>query len=881
LAPALMHIVFVSTELDPVIPGGAGTVIAEVGRRLIAAGHSVEVLLIGEEPHEAPAPGLPVRWVAPGVTDSLAPTQHQANARAAAEALAALPTQPDLVEFQDFGGLGHWALMRRVGLELTRTPIMVRMHGPIGMVLDRVGLSPDASRVLRAAEQEAFAMADAVIAPSQSMARLLRDRYAVGAERIRIGEPPVPAVVPYHSAPAEGPEIVSYGRLGEEKGSVDLVQAAVPLLMTHPAAVLRFVGADGWRIDTGESISNHLAGLVPESVRDRVRFEGPIDRRRLGEAVSTAWFAVFPSRFESFCLAAHEVRALGVPIIVPQRPEFRPYFGYATGALVYDTTVAGLSETMQLLVDRPDMRAAMRQSPLPRYGDPLTPYMPLVPRHKRTQSGLATAALRRLEAAGRPLPTPPPRSRQLADRALDALPESIATILESRPENPPAVRRWRHRRAATAWVREWMNETADGRYPEPSSPAVSVVIPCFNQGMFVHDAIRSVFRQSLDSWEIIVVDDGSTDPETKTVLRALTYPRTRLIRQRNQGLSAARNAGIAAARGRFIVPLDADDELAPAFLACTVEALEAAPGAAFAHTWTRLFGNQNLIWVDRPYNPYQLLLSTSVVGCALIRTEALRAVGGYDTERRAGNEDWDLWLRLLESGWGQVEVSRPLFRYRQHGISMSVTTEARFEEARREIARAHPALYDPEALAARKAEWYPWVSVVVAAGDDPGMLAAQTLDDLEVIVVGGPDERLAAVCRTREWPLRPGGNALAAGVAAARGKFLIDWRPVSDAGPELLSELASHLEDDPDAYAAAVESGRHPTLWRRWSLLDPRAGPDRLAKAGTRGAGPAFVETEYRGAFPHPRWSIDPDAFRLSVYQVRPETEGRFPDWLP
>jgi glycosyltransferase involved in cell wall biosynthesis len=876
-----MYIVFVSTELDPVIPGGAGTVIAEVGRRLIAAGHSVEVLVVAEEPVDTPAAGLPFRWIAPGEPDSLAPTQHQANARAAAGAVAALPTHPDLVEFQDFGGLGHWALMRRVGLELTRTPIMVRMHGPIGMVLDRVGTPPDVKRALRAAEQEAFTMADAVIAPSQSMARLLRDRYGVEAARIRIGEPPVPALSPRPAAPAQEPEILAYGRLGEEKGSVDLVRAALPLLEAAPAAVLRFVGADGWRIETGESLSSFLADLVPESVRDRVRFEGSIDRSNLGEAVSTAWFAVFPSRFESFCLAAHEVRALGVPIIVPQRPEFRPYFGYATGALVYDTTVAGLTEAMRLLIDRPGMREAMRRAPLPVYGDPLAPYTPLTPRHKRTQSGLATAALRRMEAAERPLPIPPPRRRQLGDRALDALPESVAAVFEHRPENPPAVRRWRRRRAAQAWVREWMSETRDGRYPGVPNPEVSIVIPCFNQGMFIHDAIRSVFRQSFESWEIIVVDDGSTDPGTKAVLRALAYPRTRLIRQRNQGLSAARNAGIAAARGRFVVPLDADDELAPAFLACTVEALEAAPEAAYAHTWTRLYGNQDLIWVDRPYNPYQLLLSTSVVGCALIRAEVLRAVGGYDIGRRAGNEDWDLWLRLLEAGWGQVEVPRPLFRYRQHGISMSVSTEARFEEARLEIARAHPALYHPDALAARKAEWYPWVSVVVAADEDHGMLVAQTLDDLEVIVVGGPDRELAAICRARGWSIRPGGAGLDTAVAAARGKFLIDWRPVSDAGPDLLSELAAHLEDDEEAYGAAVEAGRHPTLWRRWSLLDPRAGPDRLAKAGTRGTGPPMDEGDYRGAYPHPRWSIDPDAFRLPVYQVRPETEGRFPDWLP
>ena len=131
-------------------------------------------------------------------------------------------------------------------------------------------------------------------------------------------------------------------------------------------------------------------------------------------------------------------------------------------------------------------------------------------------------------------------------------------------------------------------------HPAVEEPAVTVVIPCFNQGRFLHDAIRSVFRQAYDSWEIIVVDDGSTEPHTKAVLRSLGYPRTRIIRQRNQGLPAARNAGMSAARGRYLVPLDADDELGFAFLPGTVDALERNPTAAFAHTWTRLFGNQDL-----------------------------------------------------------------------------------------------------------------------------------------------------------------------------------------------------------------------------------------------------------------------------------------------
>ncbi|MDH3605483.1 MAG: glycosyltransferase, partial [Acidimicrobiia bacterium] len=626
------------------------------------------------------------------------------------------------------------------------------------------------------------------------------------------------------------------------------------------------------------SVQEHLSSLIPEAVADRVHFEPPIDRAQLGTAMAGGWVAVFPSRFDTFGSAVHECRRLGLPVIVPQRPEFAAFFSSRTGALVYDTTVEGLRSALAEILEHPELRSFLADAPGPEYPDPLSPYTPHTPRHTRTQAGLATAALSRMRAAA--TSNAPETPKPMSDRLLDALPESAAGWLESRDLDSPAVRRWRRRRAAGAWEREVM-ERSWRTHPELSDPAVSIIIPCFNQGQFLHDAIRSVLRQTYDSWEIIVVDDGSTDPETAAVLRALHYPRTRIVRQRNRGPSAARNAGVAIARGTYLVPLDADDELGLAFLSATVSALEGRPDAGFAHTGTRLFGHQNLVWVDRPYNPYQLLLSLSIVGCALIRTEAMRAVGGYDEALRQGNEDWDLWVRFLEHGWGQVEVARPLFRYRQHGITSTVRTEARFEQARLEMARDHPALYQPEALRAMKAEWYPWVSVVVDDSSSEELLESQSLDDLEIVYVGSELGPWAGLCSRRGWPLRAGGSGLESAVRLSRGKFLIDWRPVTDAGPQLLEELASLLEDDVDAYGCAVEAGCHPVLWRRWSLLDPGADPHRLAKTGTRGAGPAVAEADYLGAFPHPRWAIDPGDFETPLYRVRPEVEGRFPQWLP
>src|SRR5215217_8951250 len=107
---------------------------------------------------------------------------------------------------------------------------------------------------------------------------------------------------------------------------------------------------------------------------------------------------------------------------------------------------------------------------------------------------------------------------------------------------------------------------------------VSVIIPCYNQAHFLSEAIQSVLAQSYPHFEIIVVDDGSTDTTSQVASR---YPEVRCIRQNNQGLSGARNSGFAQSKGSYLVFLDADDRLLPGALETGLECLKAHPECAF------------------------------------------------------------------------------------------------------------------------------------------------------------------------------------------------------------------------------------------------------------------------------------------------------------
>ena len=208
--------------------------------------------------------------------------------------------------------------------------------------------------------------------------------------------------------------------------------------------------------------------------------------------------------------------------------------------------------------------------------------------------------------------------------------------------------------------------------PSPASPVVSVVIPCFNLGAYLDEAVASVRAQTWQDFEIVVVDDGSTDDDTRVRLDRVTAPRTRVLRLPHRGLAAARNAGIAATTGRYLCALDADDLLEPTFLEKTVSVLDNDPDTTFVSAWLRAFGAEEWDWRPERCDLVALLKEDTVLTAALVRRDAVDAVGGYDTAMPAqGDEDWDLWLTLVERGSRGRILREPLFRYRRRPGSMS------------------------------------------------------------------------------------------------------------------------------------------------------------------------------------------------------------------
>ena len=250
-----------------------------------------------------------------------------------------------------------------------------------------------------------------------------------------------------------------------------------------------------------------------------------------------------------------------------------------------------------------------------------------------------------------------------------------------------------------------------GERGQLTQAAFTVVIPAYNEEAFVGDAIRSVLGQSRPDFELIVVDDGSTD-RTAEVVGGFSDPRLRLVRQPNRGLAASLNRGIAAGNAPYVALLDADDMWMPNFLQRMGKALDDDPGAGFAYTeawWLdqqqgRFFRRSTSQYMGAPRVPpadpeaflIAMMPANWVFGLPMLRRSAVERVGGFNASLSAC-EDYELWIRLLANGFMAVYVAGRLVIQRDRSGSMSKDVLNMLSNLRRvyEIAAAQPRV--PEA----------------------------------------------------------------------------------------------------------------------------------------------------------------------------------------
>ncbi len=297
---------------------------------------------------------------------------------------------------------------------------------------------------------------------------------------------------------------------------------------------------------------------------------------------------------------------------------------------------------------------------------------------------------------------------------------------------------WEAHRAVTRLSRPG----ARGSMSQPAD--LSIVIPTLDQGVLLIEAIASVERNAPPNCELIIINDGSSQPRALEILRILKDIGYFVLDQANAGLSGARNNGIAIASGRYILPLDDDNRILAGFLDEAIKVLDSAPEVGVVYGDRRDFGLRRVRQRIPEFDLDAMLEGNYIDACAVFRKRVWADCGGYDPAA-SPVEDWEMWIHAAERGWKFHRIPRVTFEYRvRPGSLLSRIQSAEAAEDRRRIIRVkHSELYRSaflnrieeltRKLAASDALGLELAAKVAVKEDENGLLRREVENSLAVL----------------------------------------------------------------------------------------------------------------------------------------------------
>ena len=228
-------------------------------------------------------------------------------------------------------------------------------------------------------------------------------------------------------------------------------------------------------------------------------------------------------------------------------------------------------------------------------------------------------------------------------------------------------------------------------------PLVSIIIPAYNCAAYIAETIESVIAQTYTEWECIIVDDGSTD-DTFSIAKEYSTKHSRIscYRQENSGPATARNTAIQNSCGEYLLPVDADDRIAPIYVEKCVNWFLNHPETTLVYGNVAMFGEVAGAWNIPDYNYEDFIWGNTIIICsAMFRREAFNQVGGYNPNMRLGYEDWDFWLSLLNKNSIVHRFDEVMYYYRITDRSRSSMVKKKQVELNRQLFYNHPDIYTP------------------------------------------------------------------------------------------------------------------------------------------------------------------------------------------
>lgn len=223
---------------------------------------------------------------------------------------------------------------------------------------------------------------------------------------------------------------------------------------------------------------------------------------------------------------------------------------------------------------------------------------------------------------------------------------------------------------------------------------VSIIVTCYKLAEYLPETLDSIMSQTYQEWECIIVDDGSPD-NTREIANAYSEKDSRIkyIYQENHGVSVARNNGVANSTGEYILPLDADDIIAPTYLEKAVGFLDNHKDYKLVYCKAKLFGEINKDWLLPEYSYEELRWTNMIFNASVFRKTDFLTAGGYNENMKKGLEDWDFLLSLLGPKDIVFQIPETLFFYRIRKNSKTETAHKNDQYLKRQVFLNHPERY--------------------------------------------------------------------------------------------------------------------------------------------------------------------------------------------
>jgi glycogen synthase len=578
--------------------------------------------------------------------------------------LAASEGLPDVIECQEYKALGAFIQLRRLTDQnyLPGVPLVVFLHTP-DFLVEELNQEPrfKVPRYWVGRQERAVLFgADALVAPSKLIAETLRTKLAT--PELEIAVIPLPHA-PVQAVPEPAPttpavptgssgRLLFVGRLEPRKGVLQLLRACERLWRRGLKFEMRLVGSSVYfhpkRCPLDVFIQRKYASWIESG---HLVLTGALDTRAIQEELAHATAMVLPSLWENFPNVCMEAMLAGRPVIASCSGGHAELIGT-------DGQCGQLFDPLDEENFMAALQKALRWSP-------------------EERQGIGRAARQRVQEFCHP--------QKIARARLAHFQQVIqnyrAPALYPFPE--PA------RRCGQ------VNQSLPGVAAEDTS--VTIVIPFYNLGAFVEEAVDSALASKGCDFDVLLVDDGSTDEESLEVLEKLRQrgdPRLRIVHKENEGLARARNFGAQQARGAYVCFLDADDALQPEFLPRAVALFKRYQNVHIVASWARFFGAKRGLWVSWNLEFPYLLAHNLIIPICMVRKDAFLAFGTNKKSMTYGLEDYEGWIGMLAAGCGALAIPEPLTRYRVREASMfQVINGDQFLYLYDIIVREHPELY--------------------------------------------------------------------------------------------------------------------------------------------------------------------------------------------